>query len=190
MKWFLSSCRRYRESVCLLASGLLPEQDRAGIESHLAVCAECQNYYDEIKALTTPLAGWEKHFAHIEPHATIHLRLAKAITPANKPKSIRPFAPKMVLRECWQQLVWPSRRIWAGLATVWILILAANLSMQDHSQPALAKASPVPEVIMTWRQQERLLAELIGPNEIRAAQPPKPYLPRPSSERRFESLMT
>ncbi len=88
----------------------------------------------------------------------------------------------------WRELIWPSRRIWAGLAAVWILILAANVSMRDHSQYVAEKSSPTPEIIMTWRQQERLLAELIGPNEVRVAQPPKPFLPRPRSERRFETL--
>lgn len=184
MKWFLNPCRRYRESVCLLASGLLPEQDRGGIESHLAVCAECQNYCDEIKALTTPLAGWEKHFAHIEPHATIHLRLAKAGTPANKPESIRSFAPKMVLRECWQQLVWPSRRIWAGLATVWILILAANLSMQVHSQTTMAKTVPTSGMAMALKDQQKILAELLGDHtSLPDADRQKTFSPRPRTER-------
>lgn len=89
----------------------------------------------------------------------------------------------------WCELIWPCRRIWAGLTAVWILILVANLSMQDHSQLATAKSLPAPEIMMTWRQQERLLAELVGPDEMRAAPPPKPFLSRPSSERRLEILM-
>ena len=90
----------------------------------------------------------------------------------------------------WRELVWPCRRIWAGLAAVWILILAANVSMQDHSQTTMAKTSPTPEMILSFRQQEKILAELIGPNETRVSRPPKPSLPRPSSERRFEILTT
>ena len=90
----------------------------------------------------------------------------------------------------WRELVWPCRRIWSGLTAVWILILVTNVSMQDHSQLATAKSLPAPEIIMTWRQQERLLAELVGPDEMRAAPPPKAFLPRPSSERRLEILMT
>jgi hypothetical protein len=35
-----------------------------------------------------------------------------------------------------------------------------------------------------------LLAELIGPNETQAAEPPKPFLPQPRSEGRIEILMT
>jgi hypothetical protein len=41
---------------------------------------------------------------------------------------------------------------------------------------------------MTFPQQEKLLAELMGPNEPRVAVPLKPFSPPPSSERRFETL--
>jgi hypothetical protein len=41
---------------------------------------------------------------------------------------------------------------------------------------------------MTFPQQEKLLAELMGLSEPRVAVPLKPYSPRPSSERRFETL--
>jgi hypothetical protein len=49
---------------------------------------------------------------------------------------------------------------------------------------------PSPEMILTFRQQEKLLAELIGPNEPQAAAPPKPFLPQPRSEGRIEAWMT
>ena len=88
----------------------------------------------------------------------------------------------------WRNLIWPSRRIWAGLAAIWILIFVANISMRDHSQITMAKSSPTPEMIMAWRQQERLLTELIGPTEARAAVPPRTILPQPSSQRRLEIL--
>jgi len=186
MNWFLNPCRRYRQNLCLLASGLLSESDRAGIEKHLAECADCRSYHGEIKTVTAPLAGWEKHFAHIEPGAAVRLRLTKAIASADKAKPIRAFKPEVILRDCWQQLIWPSRRIWAGLTAVWVLLLVTNVSMRDSSQIAVVRTSPTPEMIMSFRQQEKILAELIGPNETRNSLPPKPSLPRPSSERKFE----
>ena len=86
----------------------------------------------------------------------------------------------------WQELIWPSRRIWAGLATVWILIVAANVSLRDHSEIKMAKSPPTREMILTYRQQEQLLTELIGPNDPPVAEPQKPYSPRPSSQRPYE----
>jgi hypothetical protein len=89
----------------------------------------------------------------------------------------------------WLELFFPCRRIWVGLAAVWILIVAVNLSQRDPAETMARKSSPPsPEMILTFRQQELLLAELIGPNETQAAEPPKTFSPRPSSERRFETL--
>ena len=190
MNWFLNPCRRCRQDLCLLASGLLSESDRAGIEKHLAECADCRSYYGEIKKVTAPLAGWEKRFAHVEPSAAIQLRLAKAMASADKSKSIRAFKPEVVLRDCWQQLIWPSRRIWAGLAAIWILLLVANVSMRDSSQVTIARTSPTPEMILSFQQQEKILAELIGPNETRVSRPLKPFSPKPRSEGRLEILRT
>jgi hypothetical protein len=66
----------------------------------------------------------------------------------------------------WRELIWPSRRIWAGLAAVWILIFVFNFSQRDPSELMARKTPPPsPEMILTFRQQEKLLAELIGPND-------------------------
>jgi len=88
----------------------------------------------------------------------------------------------------WHELVWPCRHVWAGLAAIWVVILAVDFS--DHDTELVAGKSPPPtrEMILTFRQQERLLTELIGPNEPQAVAAPKPFLPRPSSERQFEIL--
>jgi hypothetical protein len=90
----------------------------------------------------------------------------------------------------WLELIWPSRRIWTGLAAIWILIFIFNFSQRDPSELLARKTpTPTPEMILAFRQQERLLAELIGPNETRSAEPtPKPFLPQPRSEGRFETL--
>ncbi|MGO8765567.1 MAG: hypothetical protein ACLQSR_10610 [Limisphaerales bacterium] len=88
----------------------------------------------------------------------------------------------------YRELVWPCRWIWSGLAAVWILIFAANFSLRDASPIIVAKSSSPQEVIMAWRQQQRLLTELIGPSETSAALPAKSYSPRPASRRQIEIL--
>ena len=95
-----------------------------------------------------------------------------------------------VLQLIWRELIFPSRRIWAGLAAIWLLIFAANFSMRDHPHATMAKTSPSPDMIMAYRQQEQLLTELIGPSDPPAAEPQKPYVPRPSSLRPCEILST
>jgi hypothetical protein len=89
----------------------------------------------------------------------------------------------------WRELVFPSRRIWAGLATAWILIFIVNFSQRDRADIMAGKTPSLsPQAIQVLWQQERLLAEVTGPNEPRAAQPQKPLAQRPSSERRFETM--
>ena len=81
-------------------------------------------------------------------------------------------------------ILWPHPKAWAGLAAVWILILAVDFSTHDKS-PAIAEKSapPSPEVIVELRQQQRLLAELIGPRDTSDADRSKSFVPQPRSER-------
>jgi hypothetical protein len=84
---------------------------------------------------------------------------------------------------------WPHPKAWVGLAAVWILIFAVDFSMRDTTSVTAEKAvPPSPEVIVELRQQQRMLAELIGANQAREAEPQK-WLPQPHSER-VEILMT
>ena len=80
-------------------------------------------------------------------------------------------------------ILWPHPRAWAGLAAVWILILAVNFSLRDPAPAMADKSAPSsPEVIAELRQQQRLLVELMGSSQTREAEPPK-FLPRPRTAR-------
>jgi hypothetical protein len=67
---------------------------------------------------------------------------------------------------------------------VWVLILTVDFSLRDKT-PVMAEktAPPSPEVIVELRQQQRMLAELIGPRDTRDADRSKPFVPQPRSER-------
>lgn len=89
-----------------------------------------------------------------------------------------------VLLSFWRDLLWPHPVAWAGLATVWILILAVDFSVRDKTSVMAEKFSPLtPEMIVELRQQQRLLAELMGPRDTGDADRSKPLAPRPRSER-------
>ena len=79
MKWFQGPCGRQRESISLLASGALPEEEAGAVESHLAACAACRKYYEEVRGLTAPLADWERTYAFIEPSEAAQLRWSEAV---------------------------------------------------------------------------------------------------------------
>lgn len=106
------------------------------------------------------------------------------------PSSTLSFVPLCLggLNKIWRELILPSRRIWAGLATVWIFIFIVNISTREHSQTSVAKASPMPAMILAFHQQEKLLDELVGENNTPPVDTPKIFAPRPSSRREFEIL--
>jgi len=82
-------------------------------------------------------------------------------------------------------LLWPHPAAWAGLAAVWVVIVGLNLATRASTPLVAKRAAPVsPQVFMAFREQERLLAELLGPREAPVAERPKPRPPQPRSEGR------
>src|ERR1700690_3361540 len=115
---------------------------------------------------------------------------------AESAAATRPSPP--VTRSSWlstlnhqlSTLLWPHPQAWAGLATVWVLILAVDFSVRDNSSAVVEKTvPPAPEVMVELRQQQRMLAELIGSRDTHDADRAKPFAPQPRSER-SENLMT
>ncbi len=81
-------------------------------------------------------------------------------------------------------LLWPSPAAWAGVAAVWLVILGLNLATGDHpARASKVAAAASPQTIMAFQEQNRLLLEIIGPNEPRVARPPRPAVPKPRSEK-------
>ena len=86
------------------------------------------------------------------------------------------------IRLLFLELIWPCRRIWAGLVSVWILILAANVSLREHS-PAIIITGPSSEMMMTLKDQQKILAELLTDYSVtRDADRQKIFLPKPRTE--------
>src|SRR6266536_3599576 len=190
MKRVLDRCARYRPSLCLLASGALPRSERAGIETHLAACADCKHYYDEIKRVAVPLADWERDFAHIEPDRALQMRWAKAVRTAGEPESVRTLWPTLALRTAWRELIWPCRRTWAGLAAAWLGIAVFNLSNTDHREIVIGKSTiPPGEMRLALQEQRRVLAEIIGPSlSLSPAEPPRRPNNQPRSQLRSVAM--
>jgi hypothetical protein len=78
----------------------------------------------------------------------------------------------------------------AGLAAVWVMILALKLSTPDGYQVVVKKAALTQEAIAELRQQRLFFFELAGLREVSDAEPPKTSVPRPRSERRFDVFVT
>jgi len=81
-------------------------------------------------------------------------------------------------------LLWPHPKAWAGLAALWILVFALHFPLRDPAPVLAAQAPPPsPEAVAELRQQQRMLAELIGPAELRVASRQRDLSPKPRSER-------
>jgi len=82
----------------------------------------------------------------------------------------------------WRQLIWPCRRVWAGMAALWLVMIAINVLTLDEPL-ARKKASRTPMVDF-WAflaERERLLVEM-----GEAAPPPRPPQPAAASRPRSE----
>jgi len=88
----------------------------------------------------------------------------------------------------WRELISPCRKVWAGLAVVWLAILVANASMRSPGATTVKNVSS--EMATDFKQQQHLLAELVGSEERRDAEPPKKNTPQPRSELGNRFLVT
>jgi hypothetical protein len=93
------------------------------------------------------------------------------------------WSPLNLLFIPWRELIWPSRRVWSGIAAAWVVIVAVN--HHDSRNPGLAGHTftpPSPAVLMAWREQELSLTDFAEPRETRGAGVPKKAAPAPHSE--------
>jgi hypothetical protein len=229
MKQFFGACESYRRSICLLACGELSQEQQAQLRNHLAVCTECQEYYDEISEIAGTLAGWERNFEALEPGQATRERWARDFAEAEPQLSrsapvpgrsslyrpagfktsadisvrtlLRPgtgaLRPNEVSFAGWKQLrllryrvldwckevIWPCRRIWTGLAAVWLILLGINLSEQHPAQTDAAKHSqPSLEMVRAYLTHEGFLAKPSGDRQNGTAERPALPVPSPRSE--------
>jgi len=89
-------------------------------------------------------------------------------------------------RNFWRELILPRPQAWAGLAVIWVVILALKFSTRDASHVAGRTSSVPPEIMAELKQQKHLFAELAGIPQLSDVKPSKPFLPRPRSARRCE----
>jgi hypothetical protein len=174
MRRFLDGCSHHRAGLRLPASGALQNEERALIGHHLAACAGCRKYYDEVNRLASALAGWEMAFSHIEVNQAIQARWAKDFEAATRAVHSARFAFIFLFLDWCHDLIWPCRRVWAGFAVVWLVILALNIAERDPApSPARAASQPSPEMVGTYFEREGLPAEWAELDAVWAAKPSK-----------------
>lgn len=114
---------------------------------------------------------------------------AEILSAAREAQTPRHSSWLSTLNQKLSTVFWPHPAAWAGLTAVWLLIFGVNFSIRDKA-PAMAEkeSPPSPEVVAELKQQQRMLAELIGTRDVSDADRSK-FVPLPRSER-VEFLMT
>ena len=87
------------------------------------------------------------------------------------------FTSTTTLRAQVVSLLWPSPKIWAGLAVIWLLLAVANQATFNPTKlSADSVARPAAVTIAAWKEQQRILAELMQPGATprEASSPTKP----------------
>jgi anti-sigma factor RsiW len=161
MNWFGNQCRRWKQSLSLLASGELPESEREKTERHLRDCADCRSYYEQIKNVTQSLADYRESVAAVEPTQAATQRWAWAIKTADGVKS------KPSWREWWHELCWSCRYAWGGFATLWLVMWMIN------REPPEIQGATASAATQTFAEERRMLAELLPVAHVEPADEPR-----------------
>lgn len=179
----LNRCGQSRQSISLLAAGALPDPERADIEAHLAACNHCRKYFHELKNASQPFAQWEKDFANLKPSPVAQSRWEKAILTASQTSPAGRFNFGVAFAQWWRETIWPYRRVWTGLAALWLVMWVINAKTFGTSSNTLTASSESKRVfIEAYQEQQRVLAELFPPVVPQPAEPPRRGLPPPRSE--------
>jgi hypothetical protein len=133
---------------------------------------------------------FEKHLQR-QPLRPIPAQWRAEILQQATAASTRNPKPETQNRSFLSALLWPHPKAWAGLATVWILIVTLRFASQDKlSNTAQATPSSSQAIAVNLKEQQQILAELM---ETSGAAPeidrPKPFVPQPHSERRTPTAM-
>ena len=91
------------------------------------------------------------------------------------------FSLSYTVMKLWQESLWPWRRAWTGMAVVWLVLLALNLTIDKRAEMAGHKAArPSPELLAALREQRQLLLQWFEPSAPPPLSPRR--LPGPRSE--------
>jgi len=189
MRWLFKPCGRYRQNICLLASGDLSEEQKEEAQSHLASCADCRKYFEELKAVTTPLSICEKSFAQFEATPRLQMRWTKAIEAETRVRLREPVSIPQAFQRLWRELLLPLRWHLAGMGALWMIV--AILNAEPSSPPADMAQSKAPprQLLMALRENRRQISELINPTAAESDALPDPFAPKRRSEIQLPTAM-
>ncbi len=179
VNWIWQRCRRWRRKVALLAMGALADDECAGLEAHLADCARCRRYRDELGPIAARVRSLSEAMPEVEPSAALRARWTRAVR--GEPQASRFGGALAPAGGALRALM--KRPVWAGLAAVWLLVLLFRVATPATDELPVAGPLPAPRELYlaltrpVWPGDGA--AEVVVPPGIGE---PKPALPKPRSQ--------
>ncbi len=100
------------------------------------------------------------------------------------------FSFSSLASKLWCELILPCRRIWAGMAAVWMLILGLHLAAgigQISGITVNQVSKPGPEIVAAMRERRELMAQLLDP--FTSLPVARPKVPGPRGSAHFSLII-
>ena len=190
----VSNCRRRSAPCCCcILSRIFARRNRANYRARnwarsnrgcITAKKPCANYWRP--AMRTPREILLARHRAAEPKLDAIRQAAVAATDDRRPPaqawSGLTSAGWQLVMALWRELILPSRRIWTGLAAVWIILIIVNVSSRDTDGGKVPSGGGI-LAMASWQVQQRWMNELLAD---RSSPPdvdrPRNAPPRPRSE--------
>jgi anti-sigma factor RsiW len=185
VNWIWNRCGRWRRGISLRAAGLLAEEERVAIDTHLSKCAACQRHYQALATVCRFLDSVGGRLPPAEPTAALRARWTKAVKAEARPQTITVADS----RRWWDWWLASNRPAWAGLAVVWLLIFFFHFTAPDLPQATHRSVAAAPkELLVALKTKLNRSSVLQEPVEPPSAQPSKPTPQPPRSDGRRDRM--
>lgn len=178
VKWSWNKCRRYEEDLSLHAANVLAEEERGGVQAHLAECPACQARFAEFKAMAGSGVQLRSALPQVEPSVALRRRWMTAVHGSAHSQREITTAPIAA----W----WTGRRLaWGSLAAMWALVLFFRFSAPDAPRPVSLAAAPpsLRQVLLVLKVEQRESSIRASADDPTKNQPERPDALPPRSQR-------
>jgi len=181
VNWLSNSCRRWRQNIAFLASGSLPDEEHGRVEAHMADCARCRGYRDELSRLAVSLQSLSQSSRDVEPSAALRARWTRAVRTARQLDSLSGAVGALLAAGC----ALAKRPAWAGLVGVWLLILFFQVTSPAVGESPITGPMPAPrEIYLAWCDPDWPRTGVADEAANPSGRESKPLRPKPRSEHR------
>ena len=177
----VQDCSRTREAIRVRVGEGAVGEPMAQVQDHLATCADCRRYAEELRAAAAGLRWLADR--PVEPSPGFRARWTRAVEDPAQPAGLGGTAAALA---AWgREWLLRNLRPALGVASLWILALLFRLSAPEVVPPnqTIAARSPV-EIYRVLKASEQLLAGAPGQLIVVPVAPRKPHSAQPRSEGR------